>query len=91
MISANKYNIGLSGSLKLYTKVKTATSVVIARAKGLGSFAEVKGKLIASNGSISRDSDFSLGMGDLKIDYSFRYGMLKGENTYILFEGWRTI
>ncbi len=57
----------------------------------MGTFAEVKGKLIASNGSISKDSDFSLGMWDLKVYYRIRYFSIKIENTAVLFEGWGSI
>ena len=63
---------------------------------GGGILAEVKGKLIVSNGSITKGSDFSLGMGNLMIN-SYRESYDKNGNKIRepykikLFDGWREI
>ena len=85
--SNDKYNIELSGSIGLYAKQRILSEYTVKYCHGFGYLAKAKGKLIASNGSIMKDSDFSLGMGDLIIEYFPPYSIF----TTKLFEGWRYI
>ena len=88
--STNKYSIGLSGTLNFYTYMVISGSNPKISCTGKGVLAEAKGKLIVSEGSINKDSDFSLGMGNLKIIFN---GSIFPDNIYTmtLFEGWRSI
>ena len=58
--------------------------------RGEGTLSEAKGKLIVSNGSIRKDSDFSFGMGDIEI-FCFESGAVDHRYKFKLFEGWRYI
>ena len=92
--STNKYSIELSGTLD-FNGFKRGT--VFARiCKGQGTLSKAKGKLIVSNGSISKDSDFYFGMGHIStISYGETYDrsghkkIIHYENK--LFDGWREI
>ena len=88
--STNKYSIGLSGILHFYTYMVVSGSNPKISCTGKGVLAEVKGNLILSEGSIIKDSDFSLGMGNLKIIFN---GSIFPDYIYTmtLFEGWRSI
>ena len=87
--SANKYTVELSGTLNFYTG--PIRNIIIKRScTGKGSFARIKGKLIVSNGSITKDNDFSLGMGDLEIN-CIESGDVVHHYTLKLYEGWRYI
>ena len=94
--SANKYNIGLSGKLELSGEYHTPKKSKIhadafwASCKASGILSEAKGKLIVSNGSITKDSDFSFGMGDLEIECA-RGGILYIHKKFPVFEGWHYI
>ena len=91
--SAGKYSIGLSGTLALAAEMKNASGPIASfSCNGQGTLTEAKGKLVASNGSINKDTDFSLGMGHLKITYSAKIGTIDIKLTTInLFEGWRSV
>ena len=88
--STNKYSIGLSGTLHFYSYMVISGSNPKISCEGKGILAEAKGNLIVSEGSIIKDSDFSLGMGNLKIIFN---GSIFPDNIYTmtLFEGWRSI
>ena len=87
--SANKYTVELSGTLNFYTG--PIRNIIIKRScTGKGSFARIKGKLIVSNGSITKDSDFSLGMGGLEIECD-RGGFKIERKKFPLFKEWRYI
>ena len=87
--STNKYSIGLSGTLNFYS-YKEDNYIIKRSCKGWGTLSQAKGKLIVSERSINKDSDFSLGMGNLKIIFN---GSIFPDNIYTmtLFEGWRSI
>ena len=89
--SKGQYTFGLSGTLNLSAETGEPGKVSLVHCRGEGALAEAKGKLIiVSNESIIKDSDFSLGMGNLKI-------IFRGSNAIInnytikIFEGWRYI
>ena len=88
--SNGKYTLGLYGTLNFYVDTKDPGKVVLTSGRGEGALIEAKGKLIVSKESITKDSDFSLGMGNLKIILS---GMQLIARTYTMniFEGWRYI
>jgi hypothetical protein len=91
--AAGKLSIGLSGTLTLAAEMKNASGAISSfSCNGQGTLTEAKGKLVASNGSITKDTDFSLGMGHLKITYSAKIGTIDIKLTTInLFEGWRSV
>ena len=89
--SKGQYTFGLSGTLNLSAETGEPGKVSLVHCRGEGALAEAKGKLIiVSNESIIKDSDFSLGMGNLKV-------IFRGSNAIInnytikIFEGWRYI
>ena len=87
--SANKYVVELSGELNLYAG--PIRNIVIKRScTGKGSLAKIKGKLIVSKGSITKDSDFSLGMGDLEIN-CIESAAVVHHYRLTLYKGWRNI
>ena len=87
--SANKYVVELSGELNLYAG--PIRNIVIKRScTGKGSLAKIKGKLIVSKGSITKDSDFSLGMGDLEIN-CIESAAVVHHYKLTLYKGWRNI
>ena len=89
--SANKYSIGLSGTLNLHAELKPGF-IGQYSCKAQGILTQAKGKLIASNGSINKDNDFSLGMGHLKITYNISAPNIQVKGlTLLIFEGWRSI
>ena len=87
--STNKYNIGLSGTLNFYAN-KRSLFTKNRYCTGKGTLSDAKGKLIVSNGSITKDSDFSFGMGNLEIN-CITSGIISDHTTMKLFEGWRYI
>ena len=86
--STNKYSIELSGTLD-FNGFKRGT-VFLRICKGQGTLSKAKGKLIVSNGSFSKDSDFSFGMGDIAVN-CLRPGFIIKNETYVYFKGWRYI
>ena len=91
--SAGKLSIGLSGTLHLAAEMKSPHGVIAKlTCKGEGTLSQAKGKLIASNGSINKDTDFSLGMGHLKINYSAKLLNVDIKlTTLTIFDGWRSV
>ena len=91
--SAGKYSIGLSGTLNLVPEMKAPSGVIASiSCSGQGVLTEAKGKLVASNGSINKDTDFSLGMGHLKINYSAKLLNVDIKlTTLTIFDGWRSV
>ena len=87
--STHKYNIELSGTLNFYD-YKHGSFLMKRSCRGEGTLSEAKGKLIVSNGSIRKDSDFSFGMGNLEIN-CFESAAVVHHYTFPLFEGWRYI
>ena len=96
LISNNKYNIELSGKLVLFGEYHTPSPKIhipdYYRASCVisGTLSDAKGKLIVSNGSITKDSDFSLGMGGLEIECD-RGGFKIERKKFPLFKEWRYI
>ena len=87
--SNNKYNIGLSGTLNFYS-YKEDSYIIKRTCKGRGTLSMAKGKLIVSKGSITKDSDFSFGMGNLEIN-CIEAVAVAHRYKFTLFEGWRYI
>ena len=89
LISTNKYSVGLSGTLNFYSEKKSHV-IVKKSCIGKGILSEAKGNLIVSEGSITKDSDFSFRMGNLEIN-CITSGIISDHTTMKLFEGWRYI
>jgi len=93
LTSTKKRRYVLSGALNLYAEMTplSGTNVKVT-CEGKGTFAEIKGGTILGDklDSINGDSDFSLGMGNLKIIF---HGSIFPDNIYTmtLFEGWRSL
>ena len=80
--SSGRYNVGLSGELKLYTE-RIEPSGKVDACKGEGYFAKASGKIIAVEESLGL-SDFSLGMGKLEASCQLR----NGRTTVIYLKDW---
>ena len=87
--SDNKYNVGLTGTLS-FRVVKNNRFMDSKTIEGKGTLAEAKGNLILSEGSITKNSDFFLGMGNLKINCVAYYSK-QSYYDLVIYEGWRSI
>ena len=93
LTSTNKKRYGLSGALNLYVEMTPLSETnVKVTCEGKGTLAEIKGGIILNdkNSLFFNDSEFSLGMGNLKIIF---HGSIFPDNIYTmtLFEGWRSL
>jgi len=89
----SQYYASISGYLKLGAEIKAGWDIIAsATVFAEGTVFDAKGKLVISQGSVARESSFSLEMGKLVvgIKYCLIY-FIKDEYTLTIFDGWKVI